>query len=160
MYVVSYLCILSYNSLDLCLVLCMLPPLISYSLALSSTMMSCTVHSPADSLAQLSCIVVYILCNPAPRGSPFKLSLGLRLKLPSPICPLLSEFMCVGSWSFGLGSPQWWWNHCCHLIVTIVVVSTHCATVWGHCCIGMIRVMVVSTDACGECLHCQSSLSS
>ena len=24
------------------------------------------------------CIVVYILCNPAPRGSPFELSLGLR----------------------------------------------------------------------------------
>ena len=56
---------------------------------------------------------------------------------------------------------SWWgWNHCFHLIVTIVVISTHCATVWGHCCIGMIRVMVVSTDACGECLHCQSSLSS
>ena len=37
-----------------------------------------------------------------------------------------------------------------HLIVTIVVISTHCATVWGHHWIGMIRVMVVSTDACGE----------
>ena len=47
-----------------------------------------------------------------------------------------------------------------HLIVTIVVISTHCATVWGHHWIGMIRVMVVSTDACGACLHCQSSLSS
>ena len=28
-YVVSYLCILPYSSLDLCLVLCMLPPLMS-----------------------------------------------------------------------------------------------------------------------------------
>ena len=55
------------------------------SLALSSTMMSCTVHSPMNSLAQPSCVVVYVLCNPAPRGSPFKLSLGLRSKLLSPI---------------------------------------------------------------------------
>ena len=43
------------------------------SLAPSSTMMSCTVHSPTDSLAQPSCIAVYIVCNPAPRGSPFEL---------------------------------------------------------------------------------------
>ena len=78
LYVVSYLHILSHSSLDLCLVLCTLPPLMSYSLALSSTMMSCTVHSPTDSLAQPSCIVVYIACNPAPRGSTFKLSLGLH----------------------------------------------------------------------------------
>ena len=75
-YVVSYLRVLSYRSLDLCLVLCMLPPLMSYSLALSSTM-SCTVHSPTDSLAQPTCILIYIECNPAPGGSPFKLSLGL-----------------------------------------------------------------------------------
>ena len=77
-YVVSYLCTLSYSSLDLCLMLCMLPPLMSYSLALSSTMMSCTVHSPTDSLMQPTCISVYIECNPAPGGSPFELSLGLR----------------------------------------------------------------------------------
>ena len=38
------------------------------SLAPSSTMMSCTVHSPTDSLVQPSCIVVYIVCNPAPRA--------------------------------------------------------------------------------------------
>ena len=44
-YVVSYLRVLSYSSLDLCLMLCMLPPLVSYSLAPSSIMMSCTVHS-------------------------------------------------------------------------------------------------------------------
>ena len=78
LYIVSYLCILSYSSLDLCLVLCTLPPLMSYSLALSSTMMSYTVHSPTDSLAQPACILVYIECNPAPGGSPFELSLGLR----------------------------------------------------------------------------------
>ena len=79
------------------------------SLALSSTMMSCTVHSLMDSLMQPSCIVVYILCNPAPGGSPFKLSLGLCSKLLSPISSPPSEFVCVlvlGSWSFGLGSPQ------------------------------------------------------
>ena len=28
-------------------------------------MMSCTVHSPTDSLAQPTCILVYIECNPA-----------------------------------------------------------------------------------------------
>ena len=77
-YVVSYLHVLSYSSLNLCLVLCTLPPLMSYSLALSSTMMSCTVHSPTDSLVQPACILVYIECNPAPGGSPFELSLGLR----------------------------------------------------------------------------------
>ena len=43
----------------------MLPPFMSCSLAPSSTMMSCTVHSPMDSLTQPSCIVVYIECNPA-----------------------------------------------------------------------------------------------
>ena len=48
----------------------------------------CTVHSPTDSLAQPSCTLVYIVCNPAPRGSPFELSLGLCSKLPSPIRPL------------------------------------------------------------------------
>ena len=60
------------------------------SLALSSTTMSCTVHSLTDSLVRPSCIVVYILCNPTPRGSPFKLSLGLRsnsqvLSIPLPL---------------------------------------------------------------------------
>ena len=101
-YIVSYLCILSYSSLDLCIVLYMLPPLMSYSLAPSSTMMSCTVHSPMDSLAQPSCIVVYIVYNPAPRGSPFKLSLGLRsnsrvLSSPPSQSPLV--------WWFVLGLP-------------------------------------------------------
>ena len=65
------------------------------SLALSSTMMSCTVHSLMDSLAQPSCTVVYILCNSAPRGSPFELSLGLCSKLPSPTpSPLLRVHVC------------------------------------------------------------------
>ena len=109
--------------------LCTLPPLISCSLALSSTMMSCTVHSPVDSLAQPSCIVVYILCNPAPRGSPFKLSLGLRSKLPSPICPLPSEFVCVGSWSFGLGSP--------HLHPIHRPCSLQCGSP-SHCCLNVV----------------------
>ena len=65
------------------------------SLAPSSTMMSCTVHSPMDSLAQPSCTVVYIVCNPAPRGSPFELSLGLRSKLPSPTPSPPSQSSCV-----------------------------------------------------------------
>ena len=60
-------------------------------LAPSSTMMSCTVHSPTDSLMQPSCIVVYIECNPAPEGSPFELSLGLRSKLLSPTPSLFSQ---------------------------------------------------------------------
>ena len=43
-----------------------------------------------DSLTQPSCIVVYIVCNPAPRGSPFELSLGLCsnsrvLSIPLPL---------------------------------------------------------------------------
>ena len=76
----------------------MLPPLMSYSLAPSSTMMSCTVHSPTDSLAQPSCIVVYIVCNPAPRGSPFELSLGYAqtsqvLSSPPPQSPLVWWFV-------------------------------------------------------------------
>ena len=101
-YVVSYLRILSHSSLDLCLVLCTLPPLMSYSLTLSSTMMSCTVHSPTDSLAQPTCILVYIEHNPAPGGSPFELSLGLHsnsrvLFLPSPQSLLV--------WWFILGLP-------------------------------------------------------
>ena len=101
-YVVSYLCILSYSSLDLCLVQCTLPPLVSYNLALSSTMMSCTVHSPMDSFMQPTCILVYKECNPAPGGSPFELSLGLRsnsrvLFSPSPQSSLV--------WWFVLGSP-------------------------------------------------------
>ena len=103
-YIVSYLCILSYNSLDLCLVLCTLPPLMSYSLALSSTMISCTVHSPTDSLAQPTCILVYIECNPAPGGSPFKLSLGLHSNsrvLPPPSllrvsCVVVRPRFCLG----------------------------------------------------------------
>ena len=101
-YIVSYLRILSHSSLDLCLVLCTLPPLMSYSLTLSSTMMSCTVHSPMDSLAQPTCILVYIEHNPAPGGSPFELSLGLHsnsrvLFLPSPQSLLV--------WWFILGLP-------------------------------------------------------
>ena len=65
-------------------------------------MMSCTLHSPMDSLAQPTCILVYIECNPAPGGSPFKLSLGLRsnsrvLFLPSPQSLLV--------WWFILGLP-------------------------------------------------------
>ena len=80
----------------------MLPLLMSYSLALSSTMMSCTVHSPMDSLAQPTCILVYIESNPAPGGSPFELSLGLCsnsrvLSSPSSQSPLV--------WWFVLGSP-------------------------------------------------------
>ena len=72
------------------------------SLALSSTMMSCTVHSPMNSLAQPLCIVVYIVCNPAPRDSPFELSLGLcsnsRVLFLSPSqSPLV--------WWFVLGLP-------------------------------------------------------
>ena len=100
LYVVSYLHILSYSSLDLCLVLCMLPPLMSYSLGLSSTMMSCTVHSPTDSLMQPTCILVYIECNPAPGGSPFELSLGLCSSQSSPISPS-PQSLCV--WWFVLG---------------------------------------------------------
>ena len=94
--------ILSYSSLDLCLVLCMLPPLMSYSLTLSPTMMSCTVHSPMDSLVQPSCIVVYIVCNLAPRGSPFELSLGLRSN-----SQVLSSFPSQSPlvWWFVLGLP-------------------------------------------------------
>ena len=95
LYEVSYLHILSYSSLDLCIVLCALPHLMSYSLAPSSTMMSCTVHSPMDSLMQPSCTLVYIVCNPAPRGSPFELSLGLRSKVSSPILSPSSQSSCV-----------------------------------------------------------------
>ena len=58
-------------------------------------MMSCTVHSPTDSLAQPLCTVVYIVCNPAPRGSPFELSLGLRSKLPSPTPSPSPQSSCV-----------------------------------------------------------------
>ena len=69
---------------------------------------------------------------------------------------LLSALVVVGSLLSSSVLAGHWGGH---PIVTIVVISTHCA-VWGHYCIGMIRVMVVSTDACGECLHCQLSLSS
>ena len=69
--------------------------------------MSCTVHSPTDSLTQPACILVYIECNPAPEGSPFELSLGLRsnsrvLSSPSSQSPLV--------WWFVLGSP-WVTSH-------------------------------------------------
>ena len=65
-------------------------------------MMSCTVHSLTDSLTQPSYIVVYILCNPAPRGSPFKLSLVYAqtswvLSSPPSQSPLV--------WWFVLGLP-------------------------------------------------------
>ena len=82
--------------------LCTLPPLMSYSLALSSTMMSCTVHSPTDSLAQPTCILVYIECNPAPGGSPFELSFGLCSNSRVLFLPLSSE---SHVWWFVLGSP-------------------------------------------------------
>ena len=54
-----------------------------------------TVHSLTDSLAQPACTIVYIECNPAPGGSPFELSLGLRSKLPSPICFPSPQSLCV-----------------------------------------------------------------
>ena len=88
----------------------------SYSLALSSTMMSCTVHSPTDSLVQPTCVLVYIECNPAPGGSPFELSLGLRSNQSSPILPLLSEFLV---WWFVLGPP--WVTSCTNFNVSIVL---------------------------------------
>ena len=124
-YVVSYLHVLSYTSLDLCLMLRMVPPLMSYSLALSSTMMSCTVHSPTDSLAQPTCILVYVECNPAPGGSPFELSLGLRsnsqVLFPFPseslsvvICPrfalgrlIVAPFLEQANLNFIVVSKQW-----------------------------------------------------
>ena len=62
--------------------------------------MSCTVHSPMDSLAQPTCILVYIECNPEPGGSPFELSLGLRSSQLSPTLPSLSESLV---WWFVLG---------------------------------------------------------
>ena len=71
------------------------------SLAPHSTMMSCTVHSLTDSLMQPSCKVVYILCNLAPRGSPFELSLGLCSNSQVLSSPLLSESLV---WWFILGS--------------------------------------------------------
>ena len=76
-------------------------------LAPSPTMMSCTVHSPMDSLAQPSCTLVYIVCNPAPRGSPFELSLSLCSSQLSPILSLPSQSFCVVvcPW-FHLGLPQ------------------------------------------------------
>ena len=55
------------------------------------------------------CTLVYIVCNPAPRDSPFELPLGLHSKLPSPIHPLRVR-VC---WFlvFGLGSPQYCSTH-------------------------------------------------
>ena len=69
--------------------------------------MSCTVHSPADSLAQPTCILVYIECNPAPGGSPFELSLGLRSNSRVLLPPSLLRASCVVVCPrFCLGSPQ------------------------------------------------------
>ena len=58
----------------------MLPPLMSYSLAPSSTMMSCTVHGPMDSLMQPSCIVVYSVQS-STRRLPIRALFGFTLKL-------------------------------------------------------------------------------
>ena len=44
-----------------------------------------------DSLALPLCTLVYIVCNPTPRGSPFKLSLGLHSNQSDPIPPSSSE---------------------------------------------------------------------
>ena len=70
-------------------------------------MMSCTVRSPTDSLAQPTCILVYIECNPAPGGSPFELSLGLRSnsRVLLPPFPLRASCVVVCP-RFCLGSPQ------------------------------------------------------
>ena len=69
--------------------------------------MSCTVHNPMDSLAQPTCILVYIECNPAPRGSPFELSLGLRLSSRVLLPPSLLRVSCVVVCPrFCLGSPH------------------------------------------------------
>ena len=100
-HVLSYLRILSYSSLDLCLVLCTLPPLMSYSLALSSTMMSCTVHSPTGSLAQPTCILVYRVQSNT-RRLPIQALFGFTLKQSSPALPSLSESLV---WWFVLGLP-------------------------------------------------------
>ena len=53
--------------------------------------MSCTVHSPTDSLVQPTCILVYIECNPAPVRLPIRALFGFTLKQSSPILPSLSE---------------------------------------------------------------------
>ena len=92
--------------------LCTLPPLMSYSLVLSSTMMSYTVHSPTNSLAQPTCILVYIECNPAPGGSPFELSLGLRsnsrvLSSPPSQSPLVWWFVLGLPWVASLCIENW-----------------------------------------------------
>ena len=55
-----------------------------------------------DSLAQPACILVYIECNPAPGGSPFKLSLGLHSNSWVLSVPLPSE---PHVWWFVLGMP-------------------------------------------------------
>ena len=121
--------------------LCMLPPLMSYSLAPSSTMISCTVHSPMDSLAQPSCIVVYIVCNPAPRGSPFELSLNLCsnsqvLSSPPSQSPLV--------WWFVLGSP--WVTSLIHLHGgTSSAVHTHNYHKW-HLTIYLYQVRSIGTS--------------
>ena len=58
-----------------------------------------------NSLMQPTCIIVYIKCNPAPRGSPFKLSLGVCsnsrvLSSSSPLrvsCVVVCPRFCLGS---------------------------------------------------------------
>ena len=70
-------------------------------------MTSCTVHSPTNSLAQPACILVYIECNPAPGGSPFELSLGLRSNSQVLLPPSLLRASCVVVCPrFCLGSPH------------------------------------------------------
>ena len=74
--------------------LCMLPPLMSYSLAPSSTMMSCTVHGPMDSLMQPSCIVVYSVQS-STRRLPIRALFGFTLKLVKSYLPLSPQSLCV-----------------------------------------------------------------
>ena len=57
-----------------------------------------------DSLAQPTCILVYIECHPAPGGSPFKLSLGLHSSQLSPISPFPLR---ASVWWFVLGVYLW-----------------------------------------------------
>ena len=116
----------------------------SYSLALSSTMMSCTVHSPTDSLAQPTCILVYMECNPAPGGSPFELSLGLPsnsrvLSSPPSQSPLV--------WWFVLGSPWvaspylsslWVFAHCLSPVLAPPLQSHLCSWFLGSLPLGRL----------------------
>ena len=103
------------------------------SLALSSTMMSCTVHSPMDSLAQPLCTVVYILCNPAPRGSPFKLSLGLHSNSQVLSIPLLFRVSCVVVCPrFALGRLRGDEDGPVYSLQRILGVGVPCIVVWQH----------------------------